>query len=191
MTICRFFRDFSAGSRGVRPSTGAENGCYIANSPNPYPAPSFGSTYYSYNLDYDNLKDTETGTRSRANLTWHVTPDVMLYYTFSQGFRPGGSKTPRLVRRAVPDGDAPDRWTHGPERRNLVAPAGRALRVAVQQQHRLPAAGVHGEHPAPVYIPHRRSHLGNESSRKPLCASPTHQDGRRSITATATPRSAD
>jgi iron complex outermembrane recepter protein len=36
------------------------------------------------------LEDTYTGTRSRGNLTWHVTPDVMLYYTYSQGFRPGG-----------------------------------------------------------------------------------------------------
>ena len=71
-------------------ATGASNGCYIANYPNPYPAPAFGSTYYSYNLDHDNLSNTETGTRSRANLTWHVTPDVMVYYTFSQGFRPGG-----------------------------------------------------------------------------------------------------
>jgi iron complex outermembrane receptor protein len=69
---------------------GTTNGCYAANYPNPYPAPAFGSTYYSYNLDHDNLSDTETGTRSRANLTWHVAPDVMLYYTFSQGFRPGG-----------------------------------------------------------------------------------------------------
>ena len=30
------------------------------------------------------------GFRSRGNLTWHITPDVMAYYTFSQGFRPGG-----------------------------------------------------------------------------------------------------
>jgi outer membrane receptor protein involved in Fe transport len=44
----------------------------------------------SYNLNADNLRDTETGVKSRANLTWHVTQDVMLYYTFSQGFRPGG-----------------------------------------------------------------------------------------------------
>jgi len=35
------------------------------------------------------LSNTETGTRSRANLTWHITPDMMAYYTFSQGFRPG------------------------------------------------------------------------------------------------------
>jgi len=37
-----------------------------------------------------NLSKTETGFRSRANVTWHITPDIMLYYTFSQGFRPGG-----------------------------------------------------------------------------------------------------
>jgi len=37
-----------------------------------------------------NLSKSESGFRSRANLTWHVTPDVMAYYTFSQGFRPGG-----------------------------------------------------------------------------------------------------
>jgi outer membrane receptor protein involved in Fe transport len=30
------------------------------------------------------------GFRSRGNLTWHITPDTMVYYTFSQGFRPGG-----------------------------------------------------------------------------------------------------
>jgi len=44
----------------------------------------------SYNLDGQNLNDTESGWKSRANLTWHVLPDVMLYYTWSQGFRPGG-----------------------------------------------------------------------------------------------------
>jgi iron complex outermembrane recepter protein len=36
------------------------------------------------------LAKSESGYRSRANLSWHVTPDVMAYYTFSQGFRPGG-----------------------------------------------------------------------------------------------------
>jgi iron complex outermembrane recepter protein len=37
-----------------------------------------------------NLQKSESGWRSRANLTWHVTPDVLAYYTYSQGFRPGG-----------------------------------------------------------------------------------------------------
>ena len=32
---------------------------------------------------------TYSGFKSRGNLTWHVTPDAMVYYTFSQGFRPG------------------------------------------------------------------------------------------------------
>ncbi|HLQ12041.1 MAG TPA: TonB-dependent receptor [Steroidobacteraceae bacterium] len=45
---------------------------------------------YSFDLNANNLHDTESGFKSRANLTWHVTPDVMVYYTFSQGFRPGG-----------------------------------------------------------------------------------------------------
>ena len=36
------------------------------------------------------LSKSESGFRSRANLTWRVVPDVMIYYTFSQGFRPGG-----------------------------------------------------------------------------------------------------
>jgi outer membrane receptor protein involved in Fe transport len=30
------------------------------------------------------------GFRSRANLSWHVTDDALLYYTWSQGFRAGG-----------------------------------------------------------------------------------------------------
>jgi iron complex outermembrane recepter protein len=88
-SVLSSFGCFQQGLNGFI-ATGATNGCYIANSPNPYPSPAFGSTYYSYNLNYDGLSDTETGTRSRGNLTWHVTPDVMFYYTFSQGFRPGG-----------------------------------------------------------------------------------------------------
>ena len=90
-SVLSSFGCFQGGLNGANiPGTVPGSGCYVANSPNPYPAPSFGALYYSYNLDSDNLKNTETGTRSRANLTWHVTPDVMLYYTFSQGFRPGG-----------------------------------------------------------------------------------------------------
>lgn len=49
-----------------------------------------------------NLHKSEHGTRSRANLTWHITPDVMAYYTFSQGFRPGGfNRTDSLTDGSV------------------------------------------------------------------------------------------
>jgi iron complex outermembrane receptor protein len=37
-----------------------------------------------------NLDKSESGFSSRTNLTWHITPDIMTYYTFAQGFRPGG-----------------------------------------------------------------------------------------------------
>ena len=37
-----------------------------------------------------NLSKTETGTRGRVNLQWNINPDMMAYYTFSQGYRPGG-----------------------------------------------------------------------------------------------------
>jgi outer membrane receptor protein involved in Fe transport len=42
------------------------------------------------NLNARHLDDVASGFKSRANLTWHVTDDTMLYYTWSQGFRPGG-----------------------------------------------------------------------------------------------------
>ncbi len=30
------------------------------------------------------------GFKSRVNISWHITPDIMAYGTWSQGFRPGG-----------------------------------------------------------------------------------------------------
>jgi len=64
----------------------ASFGCFEGGAP----AAGCHSPAYSYNLNTANLADSESGTKSRANLTWHVMPDLMLYYTFSQGFRPGG-----------------------------------------------------------------------------------------------------
>ncbi len=42
------------------------------------------------NIDAANDHIVYHGFKSRANVTWHVTPDALVYYTFSQGFRPGG-----------------------------------------------------------------------------------------------------
>jgi iron complex outermembrane recepter protein len=64
----------------------ASFGCYEGGAP----ATGCHSLAYSYNLNAANLRNTETGNKARGNLTWHITPDVMVYYTFSQGFRPGG-----------------------------------------------------------------------------------------------------
>jgi iron complex outermembrane receptor protein len=40
-------------------------------------------------INYSDHHATFTGFKSRGNLTWHITPDAMLYYTYSQGYRPG------------------------------------------------------------------------------------------------------
>jgi iron complex outermembrane receptor protein len=41
------------------------------------------------NIDAANDHKTYSGVKGRGNITWHIDPDVMVYYTFSQGFRPG------------------------------------------------------------------------------------------------------
>ena len=48
-------------------------------------------TPYGTNLNTQNPNSSKySGFRSRANLTWRIMDDAMVYYTWSQGFRPGG-----------------------------------------------------------------------------------------------------
>jgi iron complex outermembrane recepter protein len=59
------------------------------------------------NLNAKHLSDTETGNKVRANLTWHIKQDLMVYYTFSQGFRPGGFNQSGGAAHGIgPDGEA-------------------------------------------------------------------------------------
>jgi iron complex outermembrane receptor protein len=51
---------------------------------------------------------TASGFKSRGNVTWHVTSDAMLYYTFSQGFRPGGFN--RGVSSHIPGPDGVNQY---------------------------------------------------------------------------------
>ena len=44
---------------------------------------------YATPINYSDHHATFTGFKSRGNITWHITPDAMLYYTYSQGYRPG------------------------------------------------------------------------------------------------------
>src|SRR5208283_3143338 len=68
------------------------NGCHNTSVP------------YSFDLNTAHLSDTESGFKSRANLTWHITPDTMVYYTFSQGFRPGGFNRTRGLEAPITNG---------------------------------------------------------------------------------------
>ncbi len=84
------------GSYGCRPgglyetaSTPAtvNDPCVGGKNLNDLPVPPGNAAYSDSAIG---LKKRYTGFRSRANLSWHVTDDVLLYYTWSQGFRPGG-----------------------------------------------------------------------------------------------------
>jgi outer membrane receptor protein involved in Fe transport len=54
------------------------------------------------NLDALGLDKLYTGFKSRGNLTWKITPDTMVYYTWSQGFRAGGFNRPNSVESSSP-----------------------------------------------------------------------------------------
>jgi iron complex outermembrane receptor protein len=75
--------------------TGSDIGSFGCEIYGPYngiapPSPCTLPESFGYNLNAKNLDKTYSGFKSRANLTWHVTEDAMVYYTWSQGFRPGG-----------------------------------------------------------------------------------------------------
>ena len=60
-------------------------GCYADGPP-----PCTGNAIYSNDLSANNLNVSYKGFKSRANVSWRPMDDVLLYYTWSQGFRPGG-----------------------------------------------------------------------------------------------------
>jgi iron complex outermembrane recepter protein len=55
------------------------------------------------NIDAAHDRATYSGFKSRANITWHVDQDIMTYFTYSEGFRPGGFN--RSVSGVAPDGN--------------------------------------------------------------------------------------
>ena len=53
----------------------------------------FGRCLHSNGVNLDQQVPNSqvlTGHLGRADLSWHVTPNLMVYYTYSQGYRPGG-----------------------------------------------------------------------------------------------------
>ncbi|MGH8264437.1 MAG: TonB-dependent receptor domain-containing protein, partial [Steroidobacteraceae bacterium] len=65
------------------------------------------------NLDSLGLSKTYTGFKSRANLTYKVTDDALVYLTWSQGFRSGGFNRPNSVENNSPLATSPDAIAHG------------------------------------------------------------------------------
>lgn len=61
-------------------------GCQLGSGP---PNPCINHDNFT-NLNHEGLDRTYSNIRSRANLSWKAGEDVLLYYTWSQGFRAGG-----------------------------------------------------------------------------------------------------
>lgn len=74
----------------------------------PCTGPATGSAPYGTNLNNQPVNSfTSKGFRSRFNVSWKATDDVLFYATWSQGFRPGGfnrgsSQQLRSVNRSTP-----------------------------------------------------------------------------------------
>jgi iron complex outermembrane recepter protein len=80
------------------------------------PPPCTGNVPYSNDLSAHDLNITYKGFKSRANLSWRPMDDVLLYYTWSQGFRPGGfNRGSQLINHtnAAVDGVAPSGPVNG------------------------------------------------------------------------------
>jgi outer membrane receptor protein involved in Fe transport len=57
------------------------------------------------NIDAANDHVVYSGFKSRASLTWHVNPDTLTYFLFSQGFRPGAFN--RSTKDVIPGPGGP------------------------------------------------------------------------------------
>lgn len=88
LTVTAGTRYFSTNTWEVG-STVSSFGCStFYNPPASVPNPCINREFL--NLNVLGLSRTFTGFRSRANLSWRIRDDALLYYTWAQGFRPGG-----------------------------------------------------------------------------------------------------
>ncbi len=80
------YYDYEEFERGSQYSA-SDPSCANVAAPASGPAGCFAA---GLNIDAENYKSRYTGFKSRAGLTWHVDDNTLAYFTFSQGFRPGG-----------------------------------------------------------------------------------------------------
>ena len=105
----------TAGTRYFRTDTaevGSEvgsHGCQIIFNPQA-PNPCVNNSNFT-NINSEGLDRTYSGFRSRANLSWKVTDEALLYYTWSQGYRAGGfNRAPFAAETNSPLHAGPGSW---------------------------------------------------------------------------------
>jgi iron complex outermembrane recepter protein len=90
LTLTLGTRYFSTNTWEVGSTVGS-TGCQLIFNPNaPNPCVNQRADLDFFNINAENLSRTYSGFKSRANLSWKITEDALLYYTWSQGFRAGG-----------------------------------------------------------------------------------------------------
>jgi iron complex outermembrane recepter protein len=103
---CKFYGGYS--TTNFSPCSSTNNNGFNANF---FPGPpgsisGYHPGPYGYNFNASSTNHTtENGFRSRGNLTWKIAEDVMVYYTYSEGYRPGGFN--RGTNGALPQGYVP------------------------------------------------------------------------------------
>jgi iron complex outermembrane receptor protein len=87
-------------------------GCQLIRNPT-VPNPCVNASNFN-NINAEKLDRTFSGFRSRANLSWKVSADALLYYTWSQGFRAGGfNRAPFPAPANSPLADSAQAQLHG------------------------------------------------------------------------------
>jgi len=88
LTLTTGTRYSSTETSEVGSTVGSFYGCELINDPAaPNPCVNHSNVF---NLDAQHLDKTYSGFKSRANLSWKLAENALLYYTWSQGFRAGG-----------------------------------------------------------------------------------------------------
>jgi iron complex outermembrane recepter protein len=85
LTITAGIRHFKYDSN----ETGGDVGSFYCKQFSPTTYFGFCKAPYGTNFGLRQTETTNTGNRGRVNVSLHITPDFLLYYTYSQGFRAG------------------------------------------------------------------------------------------------------
>jgi iron complex outermembrane recepter protein len=99
-------------------------GCLILAAQVPDPCVNHSNTN---NLSAQNLSQTFSGFTSRADLSWKISDEALLFYTWSQGFRAGGFNRGVIQVGSSPLSPGPNPWqATAREHRGWQAPIGYA-----------------------------------------------------------------
>jgi iron complex outermembrane recepter protein len=106
---CKFYGGYSVSvANSTKPCSTTNNNGFNHNFYKGPPGSIAGYNVGPYGTNFNAQpanSSSESGFRSRGNLSWKITSDILVYYTYSQGYRPGGFN--RGSNGALPEGYVP------------------------------------------------------------------------------------